>query len=124
MGTFGPCSKWEEATEKVFELFDKHKLPRHGAFTPIRGGHFGMWRIILGFNKGDPDEVERVRRFMRDCGTLALDMGFIPYKAPHWAVEEMMKRGDPNWVQLLRRVKKMLDPNNIMNPGRYGAPEA
>jgi FAD/FMN-containing dehydrogenase len=35
----------------------------------------------------------------------------------------MMERGDPNWVELLRRVKKMLDPNNIMNPGRYGAPE-
>ena len=122
MGTFGPCSKWEEATEKVFQLFDKYRLPRHGAFTPIRGGHFGMWRIIIGFNKGDADEVDRVHKFMRECGTLALDMGFVPYKAAHWAVEEMMKRGDPNWVELLRRVKKMLDPNNIMNPGRYGAP--
>jgi FAD/FMN-containing dehydrogenase len=32
----------------------------------------------------------------------------------------MMRRGDPNWVELMARVKKMLDPNNIMNPGRYG----
>jgi FAD/FMN-containing dehydrogenase len=24
------------------------------------------------------------------------------------------------WVELLIRVKRMLDPNNIMNPGRYG----
>ena len=82
-----------------------------------------MWRIIIGFHKDDADEVDRVKKFMRECGTLALDMGYVPYKAPYWAVEEMMKRGDPNWVELLRRVKKMLDPNNIMNPGRYGAPE-
>jgi len=51
---------------------------------------------------------------------MVLDAGFVPYKAPYWAVEEMMKRGDPNWVKLLTRVKKMLDPNNIMNPGGYG----
>lgn len=122
LGSFGPCSQWEAATEKVFELFDKYKLPRHGAFTPIRGGHFGMWRIIIGFNKDDADEVARVRGFMRECGELALDMGFIPYKASYWNVDNMLKRGDPNWVKLMERVKKMLDPNNIMNPGRYGSP--
>ena len=57
---------------------------------------------------------------MHDIALIALDYGFVPYKAPYWAVSEMMKRGDPNWVALLGRVKKMLDPNNIMNPGRYG----
>jgi len=123
VGSFGPCSQWEAATEKVFELFDKYKLPRHGAFTPIRGGHFGMWRIIIGFNKDNPDELTRVRGFMRECGNLALDKGFVLYKAPNWAVQEMMRRGDPNWVELMKRVKNMLDPNNIMNPGRYGDPQ-
>jgi len=123
VGSFGPCSQWEAATEKVFELFDKYKLPRHGAFTPIRGGHFGMWRIIIGFNKDNPDELTRVHGFMRECGNLALDTGFVPYKAPHWAVQEMMRRGDPNWVELMKRVKNMLDPNSIMNPGRYGDPQ-
>ena len=123
MGTYGPTSRWEEATEKVFQLLDKYKLPRVGFFRPLRQGHFGMWRPIIAFNKSDAEEVERVRKFMREALTLALDMDHVPYKAPHWAVQEMVKRGDPNWVELLRRVKKMLDPNNIMNPGRYGAPK-
>ena len=122
MGTFCPTSKWEEATVKVNKLFDKYKLINYGAYAPLRGGHFGMWRPIVGFNKDDPDELDRTRKFMRECGAMALDMGFVPYKASYWAVQAMMERGDPNWVELLRRVKKMLDPNNIMNPGRYGAP--
>jgi glycolate oxidase len=123
MGTFGPTSKWAEATEKAFQLFDKYRLLRIIAYTPLRGVHFGMFRPIVGFNKGDADEVERVHKFMQEALVMTLDMGFVPYKAPYWVVEEMMRRGDPNWVELLRRVKKMLDPNNIMNPGRYGAPE-
>jgi FAD/FMN-containing dehydrogenase len=32
----------------------------------------------------------------------------------------MWRRGDPNYVALLRKAKQMLDPNGIMNPGRLG----
>ncbi len=88
--------------------------------VPFRGGHFGMLRLVEQFYKGDPDEVERVGKCMREILNVALDHGFVPYKAPHWAVAEMMRRGDPAWVELLAKVKKMLDPNDIMNPGRYG----
>jgi hypothetical protein len=57
---------------------------------------------------------------MRESLLLALDAGLIPYKAPYWAVEEMTRRSDPGQVELLIRVKRMLDPSKIMNPGRYG----
>jgi glycolate oxidase len=120
VGTMGPTSRWAEALEKIYPVYDKYRLRRAAVMVPFRGGHYGMLRMVEQFYKGDPDEVDRVRKCMREIMTVALDHGFIPYKAPYWAVEEMMKRGDPNWVKLLARVKKMLDPNNIMNPGRYG----
>ena len=123
VGTYGPTSRWEEMTPKVFQLLDKYGLPRGGFFRPMRGGHFGMWRPIVGIDKGDPEQVERVRKFMPEALALALNYGHVPYKTPHWAIQEMVKRADPNFVELLRRVKKMLDPSNIMNPGRWGAPE-
>ena len=28
----------------------------------------------------------------------------------------------PDWLKLHRKIKEMLDPNNIMNPGRWGMP--
>jgi hypothetical protein len=40
--------------------------------------------------------VERARKCMREVLTAVLDAGFVPYKAPYWAVEEMMRRSDPN----------------------------
>jgi FAD/FMN-containing dehydrogenase len=120
IGTMGPTSRWAEALEKIYPIYDKYRLRRAAIMVPFRGGHYGMLRMVEQFYKGDPDEVERVRKCMREIMLAALDTGFVPYKAPYWAVEEMMKRGDPNWVELLARVKKMLDPNNIMNPGRYG----
>jgi len=77
-------------------------------------------RMISVFDKSDPDEVERVRELNRDLLRICLELGFVPYKAPGWAVEEMWKRADPGFVDLLGRVKGMLDPAGIMNPGRWG----
>ena len=120
IGTMGPTSRWAEALEEIYPLYDKYRLRRAAMVTPFRGGHYGMLRMVEQFFKGDPEEVERVMKCMQEILVVALDHGFVPYKAPNWAVAELMRRGDPNWVELMKRVKKMLDPNNIMNPGRYG----
>ena len=82
-----------------------------------------MLRLVEQYFKGDPDEVSRVKKCMREIMNVALDHGFVPYKAPYWAVEEMMRRGDPNWVELLVRVKKMLDPNLVGESLFYPVPD-
>jgi len=120
IGSLGPTSQWEKALEIILPTFDKYRLMRIVACTCFKNAHYGYVRPIIGYNKGDPDEFERVKKCVREFLIAVLDTGFVPYKAPYWAVEEMMRRGDPGWVNLLRRVKKMLDPNNIMNPQRYG----
>ena len=123
VGTYAPTSKWEETVPKSYPIFDKYGLPRVVFLRPFKEGHFGQWRPIMAFNKANPEEVERVRKAMREIVALALDCGYVPYKTPYWAVKMMIERADPNFVELVRRVKKMLDPNNIMNPGRWGEPE-
>jgi hypothetical protein len=67
------------------------------------------------------EEVSRIQALYTDQLEMILDMGFIPYKTPVWAIRKLEEKADPNWVKLHRRVKEMLDPNNIMNPGRWGA---
>jgi glycolate oxidase len=51
---------------------------------------------------------------------LALSYGAVPYKTPIWAAKMLQEKIDPNFVMLMKRVRKALDPNGIMNPGRWG----
>ena len=48
------------------------------------------------------------------------DLGAMPYKTPAWAAEHVLEHCDQNWIKLLKKIKKTLDPNGIMNPGRWG----
>jgi FAD/FMN-containing dehydrogenase len=85
-------------------------------------GHFVGLRWMLPFDKGDPAMVKRVTDLINEQLDMVLEMGYIPYKTPAWAVEKIRERAGSDWTKLHQRVKEMLDPNNIFNPGRWGAP--
>ena len=123
LGTYGPMSNWLETAKRGCALQDKHGFTRSCYTRVMREGHFTALRWLLPFSKEDPDDVRRVRQLVSEQLDMVLDMGYIPYKTPAWIIRKLEERGDPNWVELTRRVKKMMDPNNIMNPGRWGAPE-
>jgi FAD/FMN-containing dehydrogenase len=85
----------------------------------MKGGHYGVFRTICCFDKADPGEIARVKDLQSEILTILLDLGFVPYKAPGWVVEELERRGHPGYFELLRRVKRALDPAGTMNPGRW-----
>jgi FAD/FMN-containing dehydrogenase len=37
-------------------------------------------------------------------------------------VRRLEEKVSPDWLKLHRRLKATLDPNNVMNPGRWGRP--
>ncbi len=123
VGTYGPMSKWLETAKKGCELQDKYNITRSCYTRVMNEGHFVGLRWMLPYDKGDPEMVKRVEALCSEQLELVLDMGFIPYKTPVWAIRKLEERADPNWVKLHRRIKEMLDPNNILNPGRWGAPQ-
>jgi FAD/FMN-containing dehydrogenase len=85
-------------------------------------GHFVGLRWMLPFDKGDPDMVKRISELTNEQLDMVLEMGYIPYKTPLWAIEKIEKRAGPAWIKLHQRVKETLDPDNIFNPGRWGKP--
>ena len=60
-----------------------------------------------------------VKELMNEIADVCIDAGCIPYKAPIWMTEKMRKKINPGWLKLFEKVKKMMDPNNIFNPGRW-----
>ncbi len=66
----------------------------------------------------DDETVEKVRKCNEELLDFALGLKAIPYKTPVWSAKKMQQLADPAFFELARKIKKLLDPNNIMNPGR------
>ncbi len=122
VGTYGPMSTWLETVKKGCELQDKYDIARTCYTRIMNEGHFAGLRWMLPYDKEDPDLVQKIKDLCAEQLDLVLETGYIPYKTPVWAVRKLEERVSPDWLKLHRRVKEMLDPNNIMNPGRWGTP--
>lgn len=118
IGTFAPVSNFKLGYKGGYEIMEKH------GFTPLvfakmmDSAHFMVIRYLIPFQK--PKDNEAVRKLNEELVDFALDeVGAIPYKCPSWAAEKVLKRIDPNWLKLARTIKQTLDPNLILNPGRW-----
>lgn len=118
VGTYGPTSAWEEGATRCRDLMLERGFPPIIVTRPMKGGHFGVLRMITCFDKRDAAEVEQVRRLQSDLLEICFELGFIPYKAPDWAVRQIAERVDPGFRELFGRVRDAIDPNRTMNPSR------
>ncbi|MFX1587677.1 MAG: FAD-binding oxidoreductase [Promethearchaeota archaeon] len=120
IGAYGPCSQYETAWNTATEVFARH--PR---ITPwlyaktFKNGHFGAVRTLMGFDRSNAEEVREIRELMKEMGEALMNLGFIPYKTPVEIAEMVLERSDPNFALFLKKIKNALDPNRIMNPGRW-----
>jgi len=82
-------------------------------------GHCMMFFFAYPFNRADPSDVKRAGTALEETNKGALDMGGIPWKAEAPAQKQILQRMDENTRELMSRVRRMLDPKGIMNPGNW-----
>jgi glycolate oxidase len=112
-----PRSRVPELVAKIEEIGK-----RHNVFV-ANFGHAGDGNIHVNFvvDRDDPDEVARARECVSDTfklsvalgGTISGEHGIGYVKAPYldYAV-------DAPTLEIMKAIKKVFDPNGILNPGK------
>jgi glycolate oxidase len=120
VGSVMPISRWPSAYKRCEKIMEDY------GFTPILdleaedNFHCGLFRAIIPFNKADPDEIAKTKELMKEVLEITLSEGGVIYKPPDWVADILRSRGDPGFFRLMKRLKELLDPKGIMNPGRWG----
>lgn len=116
-----PLSKVTEALRKIKELSRKYGI------TVVNYGHIGDGNVHTApvINLKDPGEVEQANKMVDEIHCLAIAMGGsttgehgVGAVRNQYALAE---HGEA--IETMLRLKKALDPGNIMNPGKLLPPE-
>lgn len=119
VGSYVPPTVVAEGLERGEQVLKKWGFFPVGVLRPMKQDHYFVLRFIIPYNQGDPDEVDRVKMAVRGVADLILDIGGVPYKMAPWAAKRTWERAKGSgFLELLSRVKDMMDPNGIMNPGK------
>jgi len=117
-GSYAPTHKYEKLFSEATKIFEKHDFDSPVMYGKVmKGGHYGIFRPILPYNKYKDEE--KTHKIMEELAELGLSEGCIPYKTPIWLTELMRKKINPGWLKLFDKIKNIMDPNNIFNPGKW-----
>ncbi len=118
-GAILPIEVIPEAWRKGIEIAHKQDFLYQLGIQLLPNGHSVMLAYSYAFNRAQADEFERARKALDDTNRLTLGLGGVAWKPELPAQKLILERMDANTRQLIKRVKKMLDPNDIMNPGNW-----
>jgi FAD/FMN-containing dehydrogenase len=108
-----------EFIKTVEEIAVKHGYPVAdiGAYLqPLEQGRACHLEFNFSYNPGDPKEVNRIIELYNEAARVTLSMGAV-FERPYGILADLVYDKAASYTMALKRVKKVFDPNNIMNPG-------
>lgn len=118
-GPIIPVDKYPRCVEEIEHLAEKYRLSYSATARIIGRAHCMMFGFAFTFNRADNDEMERARRALHEVSQFALQNGGVLWKPTVEEQTMMIERMDPNTLSLIKKIKELLDPNGIMNPGNW-----
>jgi hypothetical protein len=120
-GAILPVVQIPEAWRRGVVIAHRHQMGYRCGVQVLGYCHSVMFGFVYTFNRADEQSVERVRQAMKDTNEMVFELGGIPWKAEVATQRQILQRMDANTSRLMQRIKAVLDPNHIMNPGNWSA---
>ena len=118
-GPITPIEKFPAFIKKLEEVAAKYNVFYASTTRLIGAGHCMMFSFSFSFNRANPDEMARAKKALDECSKFALEEGGVLWKADMYEQRLLMDKMDTNTLVLMKKVKQLLDPNGIMNPGNW-----
>ena len=119
VGAIMPVDTYPECYRRGVEISARHDIPYTVLGRIIGRSHAMMFSWTYAFNRADPESINHAREALHESDDLALELGGTIWKPGVYGQKIVMERIDPNTLQLMKKVKELLDPNGIMNPGNW-----
>ena len=120
-GPIAPIEKFPAFVRKLEEVSTKYGVFYASTARLIGAGHCMMFSFSFSFNRANADEMVRAKQALDECSQFALEEGGVLWKADIYEQRLLMDKMDPNTRALMKKIKQLLDPNGIMNPGNWEA---
>jgi glycolate oxidase len=111
---------FSKAWKEGIDIAHRHEMYYSYACRIIDGARSVLFTFSYPFNRADEQSIQQVREALADTNKMILKVGGIPWKAELGGQKEIIKKMDPNTFELMKKIRKVLDPNGIMNPGNWG----
>jgi FAD/FMN-containing dehydrogenase len=119
VGSIMPIEKYPECYRRGKEISERHGIPYTVLGRCIGAAHAMMFSWTYAFNRADPETVKHAREALHETDDLALELGGTIWKPGLYGQKLVMERLDPSTFNLMKKVRQLLDPNGIMNPGNW-----
>jgi glycolate oxidase len=119
VGSIMPIELFSKAYSTGLELGERLHIQCGMGARIIGQGHCMMFFYAYPFNRRDESVMEKTRRALTETNEAALKIGGIPWKAEAPAQQDIIKYMDPDTFELMNRIRGVLDPKGIMNPGNW-----
>ncbi len=119
VGSMMAIEHFAEAYRAGLAIAEKFNVSYSLGARIIGAGHCMMFFFAYAFNRADAEDVKRAADALEATNEAALKIGGIPWKAEEPAQKQIIEKMDPNTFALMGKIRSVLDPNQIMNPGNW-----
>lgn len=119
VGGIMPVETYPHCYKKGREISERHNIPYTVTARVIGAAHSMMFAWTYAFNRAEPETIRQAREALHETDGLVMELGGVIWKPGLYGQRLIMERLHPVTKSLMKRIKELLDPKGILNPGNW-----